>query len=226
MKRDTRKDPSRSGRNEPRFSLPPILAETSSTNIIFFYIANVSYSFAVSSRLLQIRRSSKRTSERSVTECMQRLNVFVVHLSAICFAFDKQDDSSNAHYRVLRQMELDTRLINTGERCAFAFLLFVHFSLSLSLTHARAHSEITRTRDNRKDRAAIIDEANGYIPRWKVRDARLDWRKIEKDETWDTSGIAKLRERFSVFNERFSLANDAAGVAYIDSSVVGTKRSK
>lgn len=51
-------------------------------------------------------------------------------------------------------------------------------------------------------------------------------RKTEKDETWDTSGIAKLRECFSVFNERFSLANDAAGVAYIDSSVVGTKRSK
>lgn len=103
---------------------------------------------------------------------------------------------------------------------------FSSISLSLSLSHTRAHSEITRTRDNRKDRAAIIDEANGYIPRWKVRDARLDWRKIEKDETWDTSGIAKLRERFSVFNERFSLANDAAGVAYIDSSVVGTKRSK
>lgn len=52
-------------------------------------------------------------------------------------------------------------------------------------------------------------------------------RKTEKkDETWDTSGMAKLRECFSVFNERFSLANDAAGVAYIDSSVVGTKRSK
>ena len=77
---------------------------------------------------------------------MQRLNVFVVHLSAICFAFDKQDDSSNAHYRVLRQMELDTRLINTGERCAFAFLLFVHFSLSLFHTHARARTLKLRER--------------------------------------------------------------------------------
>lgn len=87
---------------------------------------------------------------------MQRLNVFVVHLSAICFAFDKQDDSSNTHYRVLRQMELDTRLINTGKRCAFAFLLFVHFSfflaLSLSLTHTRvrARFEITRTRESKR----------------------------------------------------------------------------
>lgn len=114
---------------------------------------------------------------------MQRLNVFVVHLSAICFAFDKQDDSSNTHYRVLRQMELDTRLINTGKRCAFAFLLFVHFSffLALSLSHshtrARARALKLRERANRKDRTTIIDETNSYV-----------LRRVGKFETQESTG--------------------------------------
>lgn len=110
---------------------------------------------------------------------MQRLNVFVVHLSAICFAFDKQDDSSNTHYRVLRQMELDTRLINTGKRCAFAFLLFVHFSffLALSLSHSHTRALKLRERANRKDRTTIIDETNSYV-----------LRRVGKFETQESTG--------------------------------------